>query len=79
MNQFAAFDETIEKAKELGMPMLEGTNEGLEHLLDMQARIRVDFSPSKLGRWLGWAQSALFYAKVGFTLEDAKQINMKWS
>lgn len=79
MNQFAAFDETVEKAKELGMPMLEGTDRGLAHMLDMQSRITTSFSPAKLGRWLGWAQSALFYADVGFTLEDAKEINLKWS
>lgn len=79
MNQRAAFAETIELAEQSGMgyrhPMDESL--GLDHLRDMQSRITPEFSEAKLGRWLGWAQAALVAARVGVTLEDVKQINLR--
>ncbi len=78
MNQRAAFDETVNLAVEKGMPTLSGSSLGLAHLRDMQQRIWTsEFSESKLGRWLGWAQAALVAANVGVGLEDVKQINLR--
>jgi hypothetical protein len=76
MNQRKAFDDTVALAIERGMPMNEGSDIGLAHLLDMQQRITPDFSEAKLGRWLGWAQCALVAACVEVTLDDVKHINM---
>jgi hypothetical protein len=74
MNQRAAFDETVALAVEREMRG-EGSL-GLDHLLDMQARVHLgQFSEAKLGRWLGWAQAALVDANVGVSLEDVEQIN----
>ena len=80
MNQREAFRETVELAQMIGMPEAPGTPLGLAHLRDMERRIDAgDFSPSKLGRWLGWAQCALVAANVGVTLEDVKQINLRYA
>lgn len=79
MNQTEAFRETVAMAVAAGMPELPGSELGLAHLRSMQERILPEFSSSKLGRWLGWAQCALVAANVGVTLEDVKRLNLKWS
>lgn len=62
------------------MPDLPGSDLGLAHLRDMLATVdQSDFSPSKLGRWLGWAQCAVVASGVGVTLADMKGINMRWA
>lgn len=66
-------------AVERRMPNLPGSTTGLNHLLDMQARITDEHSPAKLGRWLGWAQAALVAANVGVTLDDMKAINKRYA
>lgn len=77
MNQKQAFRETLIMAAELDMPLLEGTSYGLDHLFDMWETIqKSDFSESKLGRWLGWAQCAVVVSGVA-TLEDMKEINLR--
>lgn len=78
MNQLQALRETVRLAGECGMPELPGNTLGLEHLRAMAATAeKSSFSPSKLGRWLGWAQCALVAANVGVTLEDMKALNMR--
>ena len=79
MNQREAFAETIEAAERAGMPALPGSELGLDHVKDMFARLQPKFSDAKVGRWLGWAQCAVVAAGVGLTLEDMKQINMRWA
>lgn len=81
MNQRAAFTETLEMATKANLPEMYGSTLGLAHMRSMQERIDVPtmFSEAKLGRWLGWAQCALVAANVGVTLDNMKQVNMKWS
>lgn len=79
MNQREAFAETIEAAERAGMPALPGSPRGLAHLKDMFGRLQPSFSEAKVGRWLGWAQCAVEGSGVGLTLEDMKQINMRWA
>ena len=59
------------------MPEMPGTDLGLAHLRSMAERITPEFSESKLGRWLGWAQCALVASGVGVTLDDVKRINLR--
>jgi hypothetical protein len=76
MNQLAAFRDTIVLAEVRGMPECGGEL-GLSHLRSMYERAEsAQFSDSKLGRWLGWAQCAVVAANIGLTLEDMKQINL---
>lgn len=76
MNQRAAFDETVELAIISGM--VGRGSLSFSHLREMQKTIAEgNFSESKLGRWLGWAQASLVAANVGVTLEDVKQINLR--
>ena len=78
MNQIQAFRDTVALAEDVDMPTLPGSPVGLDHLEGMLRRAeQPDFSETKLGRWLGWAQCALVVADVGVTLEDVKQINSK--
>lgn len=80
MNQRIAFDETVELAIQSGMAGSHDPSLSLSHLLEMQLTIsEKDFSEAKLGRWLGWAQAALVAADVGVTLEDVKQINLRYA
>jgi len=80
MNQLAAFRDTVALAEDRDMPMLPDTSFGLEHLEEMLKVVETgDFSESKLGRWLGWAQCALVVANIGVTLEDVKQINLRYA
>ncbi|MEE3755218.1 hypothetical protein [Mycobacterium intracellulare] len=69
MTQLQALQDTVRLAEECSMPDLPGNTLGLEHLRAMAATAETSsFSPSKLGRWLGWAQCALVAATIGVTL-----------
>lgn len=80
MNQNKAFTETLNLAHERGMDKLtwDDTSKDLSyaHLEDMATRITDDFSESKLGRWLGWAQAAVVAAGIA-TLDEMKEINLR--
>lgn len=80
MDQRSAFKETIELAKARGVPDNAGPDNscGLTHLLDMESCIRDDFSESKLGRWLGWAQGVIVAGGYA-TLDEMKEINKRWA
>jgi hypothetical protein len=79
MNQLEALRETVAFAEDNLMPDLPGSSVGMEHLYEMLSTVENShFSDAKLGRWLGWAQCAVVAAGVA-TLEDMKQINLKWS
>lgn len=78
MNQLQALRDTIRVAEDHGMPALPGSDLGLEHLRHMADTAESgSFSPSKLGRWLGWAQCAVVAANVGVTLADMKALNIR--
>jgi hypothetical protein len=80
MNQLAAMRETLTVAQDHEMDLVGGLPENCDywHLSDMVERASAgDFSPAKLGRWLGWMQCAVVAAGIGVTLEDMKMINMK--
>lgn len=82
MNMIKAFAETLELARENGMPAMIGkANRGLDyqHLTEMYNKIKAApdvYSDAKLGRWLGWAQCAVVAAKCG-TLDQMKEINRR--
>lgn len=77
MNQLAAFKDTVALAESLGMEEEHGSSVGLEHLREMLEIVEnSEFSESKLGRWLGWAQCALVSTGLA-GLEDMKLINMR--
>lgn len=78
MNQYEAFKDTVALAEKAGMPVLPGTNLGLDHMRDTLSRITPASPPSTLGRWLGWAQCALVAAGVGVTFDDVEAINTRW-
>lgn len=53
----------------------------LEHAHEMLAKIEArpgNFSPAKLGRWLGWLQGSMCALGI-ITLEEAKEINKRWA
>jgi hypothetical protein len=80
VNQLQAFRDTVSLAEKAEMPPMSAVHDslGLAHMRSMLKRIEAgEFSESKLGRWLGWAQAALVAANVGVTLEDVKQINLR--
>lgn len=80
MNQLEALRETVRIAERKGMPEFRGSDLGLAHLRDMLTSVdKSSFSPSKLGRWLGWAQCAVVASDVGVTLADMKAVNIKWA
>ncbi|MGL4998002.1 MAG: hypothetical protein ACRC5T_03290 [Cetobacterium sp.] len=80
MQQREAIKKTVELAEKHGMPELPGSLLGLEHLRYMaEAAQNSEFSESKLGRWLGWAQCAVVAADIGVTLEDMKLLNVELS
>lgn len=57
MNQLQALRDTVAAAERADMPLDEGSDTGLNHLRTMLATVEAgQFSPTKLGRWLGWAQ-----------------------
>jgi hypothetical protein len=77
VNQLAAFRDTLALAEDRGMPE-HGGELGLAHLRSMYKRAETsNFSPSKLGRWLGWAQCAVVAAAIGLTLDDMKALNLR--
>jgi hypothetical protein len=79
MNQLQAFRDTIALAKSKGLHLTRVPELSMTHLEGMLARIESDpdrFSPSKLGRWLGWAQAAVVSWGDGITMEDMKRINL---
>lgn len=76
MNQSRAFAKTVALAEDRGMPEDPESSLGLAHLRDMLARVEsTQMSPSKLGRWLGWAQAAVVAAGVA-DLEEMKLLNL---
>lgn len=77
MNQRAAFDDTLALARSRAM-YARTVPSGLDlaHLQDMRNRITDDFSESKLGRWLGWAQAAVVASGIA-DLEAMKEINRR--
>jgi len=75
MDQISAMHDTVELARRRGMPLREGTDQGLEHMVSMAERMGAGFSDAKLGRWLGWAQCLAFCEGV-LSLQDCKQINL---
>ena len=80
MRQLDAFRATIQIAKFHRMRRDPGNPLGLDHLIEMLEKAETgDFSESKLGRWLGWAQAAVVAANIGATLDDMKDINKKFS
>lgn len=82
MDMRAAFDDTIELAKDRQMwaheddLMLRQEGMSFEHILYMRSRITPDFSEAKLGRWLGWVQCAVVASGVA-TLDDMNDINRR--
>lgn len=79
MDQVAAFDDTIELARERGMADVAAADWSLafDHLTDMQENVRSgNLSPSKCGRWLGWAQAAVVAAGLA-TLQEMGEINRR--
>jgi uncharacterized protein (DUF849 family) len=79
MNQRKAFKDTVLMGIIRNMP--KDGDLGLHHMIDMDRRLdeHPEYSDAKIGRWLGWAQAALVAANVGVTLEDVKQVNMRWA
>lgn len=83
MDMIGAMHETLELAGQRGYEQSGTVGDGVSliHLEDMCRRMSEStgtMSPTKMGRWLGWAQGVLA-AKGVITLEEAKQINMRWS
>lgn len=78
MNQRKAFKETLDLAYERGMHHLHLREDlSFGHLEDMYRRLsHEEFSDSKLGRWLGWAQATVVASGVA-TLEEMKAINKR--
>ncbi|MBB3752672.1 hypothetical protein FHT44_005184 [Mycolicibacterium sp. BK634] len=76
MDQLAAFRDTIALARFHDMPEKPGSTVGFAHLRSMlDIAESGEFSESKLGRWLGWAQCAVVAADIGVVLDDMKYIN----
>ncbi|WNM75103.1 hypothetical protein SEA_MORRIGAN_58 [Microbacterium phage Morrigan] len=83
MNQLAAFQETLTLAHERGMHFKheEAAHESLtyRHLVHLHDQVHFQpdqFSPSKLGRWLGWTQAAVVASGCA-TLDEMKAINKR--
>lgn len=85
MNYYLATKEMITKAislddKPLGKPLRNPTGLTPEHChwMLLQIQINHDWSDSKKGRWLGWAQAIL--CGLGyFNLEEMKALNQACS
>lgn len=87
MNQLEAFRETLRTSnKRLNEWTLDVSrilklpkDLQMEHLLEMATKVEQGgFSEAKMGRWLGWAQASCCAMGL-LTLEECKEINMKWS
>lgn len=74
MDQNKAFALTQMLAEGRGLPAKPGEPTGLDHIASMRSRITSDFSPSKLGRWLGYVQGVLVAGGYA-TLDEVKGIN----
>lgn len=87
MDMIGAFRDTLQQALVHGMHTMElPADMDYAHLKDMLSVIESceqssssKMSPSKLGRWLGWAQACVVAANIGLTMEDMKEINKKRS
>lgn len=84
MNTMAAVDETMKVAivragidRPKNMEMYNHSSLGMQHLVDMHARMNVAFSDDKLNRWLGWMQAAIVSWDIGLTQKDMAEINRK--
>lgn len=79
MEQVEALRETVALAAKHGMPVMPGSELGLEHLRAMLGTVEEQsFDEDKLGRWLGWAQCAVVAAGVGISLNDMKALNARY-
>lgn len=79
MEQVEAFRETVALAAKHGMPVMPGSELGLEHLRAMLGTVEEQsFDEDKLGRWLGWAQCAVVAAGLGISLNDMKALNARY-
>lgn len=92
MNQLGAMYESVALGKERAKYVSDDEiiiKDGfsIEHMesmvrrargLDSESTSEYPFSEAKLGRWLGWIQAALT-AQGLLSLEEAKEINKKWS
>lgn len=80
MNMIAAFEDTLELAGprlRRATPPPPGCDwEHLQSMLDRITANPADFSPAKLGRWLGYAQGVLVALDVA-TLDEMKEINKR--
>lgn len=84
MNQIAAMKETLDFARIAGMDVLSSDIPEVDfpHLHDMYERVihaEEPMSEAKIGRWLGWIQACVVAAGIGLSLEDMKEINMRWA
>lgn len=80
MNMIAAFEDTLELALGRDFDLYSvPLDTDAKHLQSMLDRIRMnpaEFSPAKLGRWLGYAQGVLVALNV-VTLDEMKEINRR--
>lgn len=78
MNVRKAIDETMKLAELSIISHYPVHDLSIEHLRSMHERINanLDWSDTKLCRWLGWMQAAIVSWGV-YTLEDMKAINMR--
>lgn len=83
MDQIAAMEETVELARVMLLhDAREKSAATLDHLESMLTRAKAGnedgtpFSPSRLGRWLGWMQCAV-YMRTHHTLDTFKEINRR--
>lgn len=86
MNQIEAMRDTLALAELRGMDNITSDYPDVDypHLKDMFIRAQAGhedgqpFSESKLGRWLGWMQCAI-YSGGHATLDELKAINKGWA
>jgi len=65
-DQLQALRDTVAAAERAGMPLDEGSDTGLDHLRTMLATVEAgQFSPTKLGRWLGWPSAPSWWPRSG--------------
>lgn len=83
MNMIKAFEETLALAREHGLENVgsDTPDADYNHLVDMLEQIKKEpekFSEGKLGRWLGWAQCAVYMGANGdIPLDELKEINKR--
>lgn len=80
MNMLEAFEDTLELALgrdfDLHSVPLDTDAEHLQSMLDRIRMNPAEFSPAKLGSWLGYAQGVLVALNV-VTLDEMKEINKR--